>query len=426
MKRTKTERRKLTEGWIERQPFPAKRRIVYDAQERDLGLKFEPTGSRGFFWFHAVDGKPRWMTIGSHPAISLNDARVEAKKLTAKNEDWKKLNWTGADPFAPPAKPDAAPTLRELIEMYCEQHLPKKAQDPAKRAKKVRVQTKLWFGDWLDRPLDAIAPKEVYARHSKLGEKRPGSTRGGGHVSANRAMQLLGTLYEWARDHSLYRGENTVKLGIKKEDWFAESPRTRFLKPAELNRLVGALEKESPDLRDFVALALFTGQRTMEILTARWELIDLPKARWTIPKPRRKNKREHVVLLSKEALRILKDRERRANGDASPWVFPGRSPDEHRAGFGTPWKRLIRNAGLETSDPEMRVDKHSLRHTNISYLLMAGRSIPEAAAVSGHRSGDMVERYGHLLDATVRETVAAGERKREALMKQARKQLPAA
>jgi integrase len=417
MKRKLTERVQFTENRIAHLPVPSKRQILYDLKERNLGLKLEPTGSRTFFWFHSVRGKPKWRTIGTHPATTLENARVDARKFTRWKDEWKGAGYRGRDPFAPPQPTQAIPTLNDVVEAYCERRIPKKCLDPEFAAHTVKITVRRCFDDWRNKTLDAITHDDVVARHAELGKKR-------GHVSANRSIALLQRLYSWATGlGAMYKGENPAKLD--KEEKYEESPRTRFLTPEEIVRLEEALKKESPDFRDFVALCLFSGQRKMEVLTARWDLIDMERARWTVPKPRRKNKRAHVVLLSSDALRILRDRKRRMKDDDSIWVFPGDTDAGHRGDFYRQWNRVRGNAGLDSEDPELHVTKHSLRHTNISYLLMAGRSIPEAAAVSGHRAHDMIERYGHLLDETVRETVAAGEAKRHELMKKARKQLPA-
>ncbi|MGH9818257.1 MAG: tyrosine-type recombinase/integrase, partial [Candidatus Acidiferrales bacterium] len=41
---------------------------------------------------------------------------------------------------------------------------------------------------------------------------------------------------------------------------------------------------------------------------------------------------------------------------------------------------------------------HDLRHTAASYLAMSGATVPEIAAVLGHRTLQMVKRYAHLSD----------------------------
>ena len=51
---------------------------------------------------------------------------------------------------------------------------------------------------------------------------------------------------------------------------------------------------------------LLTAARTGEVLGAEWSDIDLDKALWTIPPEKMKNRRQHVVPLSQQALRALR------------------------------------------------------------------------------------------------------------------------
>jgi integrase len=73
-------------------------------------------------------------------------------------------------------------------------------------------------------------------------------------------------------------------------------------------------------------LAILTACRTGEIIGARWEEIDLEQSLWTIPAARMKARRNHIVPLSRPALRLLKNLPRL---NASPFVFPGPTEQKH-------------------------------------------------------------------------------------------------
>jgi integrase len=66
--------------------------------------------------------------------------------------------------------------------------------------------------------------------------------------------------------------------------------------------------------------SLYTFQRPGEIQGAAWEEMDLGAALWRIPEHRMKNKRPHVVPLSRQALELLS--RITPQPDASPFVFP--------------------------------------------------------------------------------------------------------
>ena len=56
----------------------------------------------------------------------------------------------------------------------------------------------------------------------------------------------------------------------------------------------------------------------------------------------------------------------------------------------TPFEKALKEAGIE----DFRW--HDLRHCTASYLAMNGATLPEIAAVLGHKQLDMVRRYAHL------------------------------
>ena len=64
-----------------------------------------------------------------------------------------------------------------------------------------------------------------------------------------------------------------------------------------------------------------------------------------------------------------------------------------------PWLDALEKAGIED------FHWHDLRHSCASYLAMNGASIPEIAAVLGHRDFSMASRYAHLSSGHVESVV---------------------
>ena len=56
-----------------------------------------------------------------------------------------------------------------------------------------------------------------------------------------------------------------------------------------------------------------------------------------------------------------------------------------------PWTRVVIKAGL---NPRVVV-RHTLRHTAITHLVQAGVDLPTVKRISGHKTMQMIERYGH-------------------------------
>ena len=206
---------------------------------------------------------------------------------------------------------------------------------------------------------------------------------------------------------------------------YPESIRKRYLTPAELERLTKALDvfpsqcakaaqkRRGPNVKpetvekarrhgeavaNVVRLALLTGARLGEILSARWEqldLEDLEKSTWTKPASTTKQKADHVVPLGVAAVTLLQSI--REGADSSPWVFPAQSGDQHLNELKDEWHAIRTAAKI----PQIRF--HDLRHSYASILVSGGASLPMIGALLGHSSPVTTARYAHLFDDPLRQ-----------------------
>jgi GAF domain-containing protein/integrase len=134
-------------------------------------------------------------------------------------------------------------------------------------------------------------------------------------------------------------------------------------------------------MQKIVAFALFSTRRQEEITLLRWD--DLDKDRILVrdmKHPGDKKGNNVYCDLPPEALAIIKSMPRDAER-----IFPY-STDAISAAF----TRACRLLGIE----DLRF--HDLRHEGISRLFEMGRTIPQVAVVSGHRSWTSLKRYTHI------------------------------
>jgi len=174
-----------------------------------------------------------------------------------------------------------------------------------------------------------------------------------------------------------------------------EESRERFLSPDEVHRLNDALAQE-PDgrWRAFFPLSLYLGTRKGELLSARWEHVDLERGELTLPRATTKGGRTVVLPLSAPAIDILKTLPSR---ETSPWVFPSTSSASgHLSSPKSVWKRLVKRAGLVDARP------HDLRRTVGSWLAGEGYSLTVIGRALGHRSLSATQVYARLDTAVVR------------------------
>ncbi len=152
--------------------------------------------------------------------------------------------------------------------------------------------------------------------------------------------------------------------------------RDRRLESGELIKLISATE--SPTLCEIMVLAVEAAMRLSEIVSLRWENIDLDRSIATLPDT--KNGDVRLVPLSRTAIQLLRPMKM-----DSGQVF-AITPHAVSVAFA----RATKRAGLSN------LRFHDLRHESISRLFEKGLNTMEVASVSGHRTMSMLKRYTHL------------------------------
>ena len=178
--------------------------------------------------------------------------------------------------------------------------------------------------------------------------------------------------------------------------------RVRYLGDDERGRLLEECRKsESPDIYCAVVLALSTGARRMEILGLRWGQVDFSRRAITLLETKNSEIRSLPLVGHASDLMAERAKVRRIDTDL---VFPGRlrgRPVDLR----TPFETALKRAGIE----DFRW--HDLRHSCASYLAKSGVSMLEIAALLGHKSLAMTQRYAHLSETHIAAVVEAMNQK---------------
>lgn len=155
--------------------------------------------------------------------------------------------------------------------------------------------------------------------------------------------------------------------------------RDRRVNREEITKILA--NTESTELHTIIALAVETGMRRNELASLRWDDIDLKKQTAHLPKT--KTDVPRTVPLSKAAISALEalgvkgdGRVFSLKGESMSQAFE-RACERHRANI----------AGLRF---------HDLRHEATSRLFEKGLNVMEVAAITGHKTLDMLKRYTHL------------------------------
>jgi len=211
---------------------------------------------------------------------------------------------------------------------------------------------------------------------------------------------LLSKFFNWCeRQGHRPDGSNPCRHVEK----FGETKRERFLSAEELTRLGEALRAAdakrtaSPWIIGAISLLALTGARLSEILTLKWEFVNLERAMIRLPDSKTGAK---TLYLNAPALAVLNELPR---VDGNPFVIVGERKGARLVNLQKPWRRIRKAAGLDD------VRLHDLRHSFASVGAAGGMSLPLIGALLGHSQPQTTHRYAHLAADPLRaasETIA--------------------
>ncbi len=369
---------RLTDGDIKRLDPPAKgARIHYDGEVKGFGARVTAAGARAFVLnYRTKSGRERRITIGSFPDWQVKAARDEAKRL-------KQLIDQGGDPLADIKAEREAPTVADLCDRFVSEHLPRlRASSQADYKRMLSNHIRPHFGEHLK------VADVVYADIDRLHRR---ITAVGHNHRANRVVAVLSKMFSLAVRWEM-RTDNPVK-GIERN---TEHKRIRYLSGDELARLTQALAAhDDAQAANIIRLLLLTGARRSEVLSARWDDLDLVAGTWSKPASSTKQNQPHTVPLSAPARQLLAEIFK--EDGSKTYVFPGVGDTGHRISIKRDWGAICKAAGITG----LRI--HDLRHSFASLAASAGYSLPMIGALLGHSNPVTTHRYSHLFDDPLRQ-----------------------
>jgi len=365
---------------LENLPILNKRYEVSDEKVQFLKLSIGTGGTKTYILHRKVKGKPQRIKIGRFKELTVEQARDQAKKLNS-------IITLGGDPQEEKRKERNQLTFKELYEFYYEQHAKVFTKRPIDNRNMMKKHVFPIIGNL---KVAKITKEKIRKLHLSIGEIRSGAT-------ANRIITIVSSVFTFCIKHDYYEGTNPCS-GIKK---FRTFNRDRFLSKEELVSFFNAVEEEEQLFKDFFLMLLFTGARKGNVLAMKWTDIDFDLQRWRIPDSQTKNKEVNIVVLSSDALEILKYRNQENKKLQSPslFVFPG----EGRGGYLKDPKRAFERIRTRMGKDDIRM--HDLRRTLGSYMAISGTSLPIIGKALNHKSQVSTAIYARLSQDPVLEAV---------------------
>ena len=381
-------RESLTTRIVEALPISERETVVWDRELPGFGVRVHPSGSKVYMVHKRSGGKSRRVTIGRHGIWSLDAARREAGGIIASLKNGETSARPGAE-----TGPASGPTMAELAEQYMVEHVAVRCKPTTARSCR-HIFDKYLLPQFGKLRLGEITPDRVAALHHRLREKP---------IMANQVTDVLSRLFhKAAKSDYAPDGGNPCRF-IKK---YPTRSCERFLSEREFVRLGTVLDeleakgKISATAAAGLRLLMLTGCRRNEILTLRWEDVDLEHDELRL---RDAKTGARAVPLSPTARQVLAALPRQPN---NPWVISGRGPGARLSNLNAPWEVVRKKAGLED------VRMHDLRHSYASRALSLGESLPMIGKLLGHRKVQTTARYAHLARDSVK---AAAERVSDSL-----------
>ncbi len=227
------------------------------------------------------------------------------------------------------------------------------------------------------------------------------------HLETEEERTVWITPEEWGR---------LVDVLTSPEAWAAGRDRVRQLPPAKPGaarryggpRVPGSeddlqVHRSTARILPVLEALLLTGSRRGEILSLRWDQVDLKAGKIRIEQAKLRGRLRNLFKdqdLIPEVRQLL---ERQPRGVGRALVFPGPT--------GAPWdprnfQRLFDRA-KDVAGIRSEITVHSIRHTAASWTVQAGRSLFEAQGLLGHSRSVTTERYAHLAPASANPPAAA-------------------
>jgi integrase len=393
---------KLTAKKAESITATGKRTEYRDTTVTGLVLTVSADGSSKVlrYEYKLRDGRRGKVTLGSLERISVEQAKVEARKLAGRIAN-------GEHPAAKKRRHRLSQalaksrTLRSFINgKYWEDILSHNRSGDADRKRILAAWSELAETDLVALKTEAIQ-QACNTRSGRVSASTLSRDCRALNAALNRAV-ALGLVSE--------NPLNGLKRPRKVDD-----ARVRYLGQfddlerharGERDRLLEALEQSPPHLRAMTLLAMNTGLRRGEIFKLMWRAVDLARQLLTVEADTSKSGKARTVGLNRVAANALVDwREKQGRtgvSDVAQHVFLNPKTGRPFTSIKTAWSALVQRAQLE----DFRF--HDCRHDCASRLVMAGVPLIRVRDILGHSTITLTERYAHLApnDATDMERIA--------------------
>ncbi len=258
-----------------------------------LYLEVTPKGAKHWRWKYRIDGKENRYALGSYPDVSLKDAKeaVEAARKLVKQ---------GLHP-AQQKRIKRQQSIHEqanTFETLAKEWMTLKDWEEVTKKRRLDMLKRVVFPTIGELPVREISPQII------LDILKKAAKNNGVSVMAEAKRTMYG-IFELAAE-TFRVDTNPV------HQWRAALPKNKTqhkeaLSKAEIGQLLRDIDTHGGNYQTICAFKLmwYTLARPSEVVEAEWTEFDLDAAIWRIPAKRMKKRKEHVVPLPTQAVKLL-------------------------------------------------------------------------------------------------------------------------
>ncbi|WP_414617290.1 tyrosine-type recombinase/integrase [Yersinia intermedia] len=348
----------LAQRIVEEHPYTEKQLEISDISCPGLQLIITRTKKR-FIHRYSFNGKRCYRKIGTHPFVSLREARQDCthfKSTLFKNLDAHQPNIT----------------IGQLTDQYIQEN---KAYGGIDKSQAYRIM-KYIIPTFQHKLISTVTRRELIIFRSTLAGKIANST-------VNRIMAAVSSLFRFAIELEYVSSNPMASIRALPEN----NIRHRWLNDEELKRFIAACKScTSPVPGRVLLFALFTGFRISEATGLRWRYVSADLRVVTLPVT--KNGRAFTVTLTDQATELL----RQCQGLNSEFVFPSMVREEQSLSYPRDaFRKICKAAGIE----DLKI--HDLRKTYAMMVLQTTGDMQITATLLNHTSTAMTKRYAKYL-----------------------------
>ncbi len=358
---------------------------VAKADGNGLTFTLSAAGTAAWVLRYRHGGKPRELTLGQYPDVSLKLARQRAGEARA-------VIQAGADVARERQRQKAESVAAKSFRQLAADYMAKATLAPSTRKQRTQHVNGVICPRLGNVPARDVTTADVVSLIESVGRTKTGNV-------AELVFTALSEIFK----HGLARHAVTANpcAGVSVAAIIGKTePRRQRLKltEAELRAVLPALPTIGTDNALAVKLLLLTCTRIGELARAEWAHVDFDRAEWFVPDANSKTGKGFTVPLAPAALACFKALQPLACG--SKFVLPARQTRRTRnhGGAEVPFEQRTLNAMLHKLCDALgakvrRFTPHDLRSTARSHLAALGVNLIVAERCLNHSLGGLVAVY---------------------------------